>query len=608
MKLRTASSAACLAVTLLAMGGGASRAATTLDHPSIKASVDLSEVTFLYHLATAPGSDGGNVTIQVFLQNLDTGEYEKVQPLDPAGAPLKLALVPDGSDNTGSFTVTMPVGRYGAGRAVLFAAGSNFTKTLVSFKVPPLNITVKTNAKRVTAPVIELDLHAVQAPGPDGKLHVPYTVKYPTGYSAVKNGFWVMAKGKGSFKQEFAKTSAARHHTDASDDYQQIDGELIADMPAEPGVYTANVGLFDGNWKLIQWIYPGVDFDKGDWIVRADPARYPSIEQAMAPGKAPFFLGGNFGNAIASIGSAANDSPVYYKLLRATAGLTILRENFDPQRYEAEVLYRKKVAQIVENMLSAGVVPCLAPQDMPPGASLDVRAAKLESVVKRLAADFAGKPVIIDVLNEPHQYASWALWKPVAVRLARAVKSVNPKAFVVVESEGFAEDMSGASESPIGEGLVDLYGWHSYHSSVADLPKKAGHGIPVWLEEYHSTSAAFHAALTDIPNLKGVAAWAWTTPGQDGLPLVKSVDGAQLTLSPDGEKITAYYRQWRDGQTLSAGGGDVAETPPSAPTPRPAAGDGGTPSPKTGLTVEQVREIARQVYLEMSKKSKTGKK
>ncbi|BDI30981.1 hypothetical protein CCAX7_30320 [Capsulimonas corticalis] len=581
------------------------RAATTLVSPSLQASVDLSEVTFTYKLATAAGSDGGNVNIQIFLQNLDTGKYVTLSPREVNGTPIKIPLLPDGSDNTGTFQVTAPIGRYGGGKVVLFAEGSSFTKPVATFTVPPMNFTVKTDAVRVTAPTLTVDMQAVQAPATDGKLHVPYTVKYPANFTNTKNVFWVMIKGKGVFKQQYAKMTQAVHKTEKGDEFEQINGEFIVDMPAQPGVYNANLGLFDANWKMYQWVYPGVDFDQGDWVVRADPSHYPNITHALTPGKAPFFLGGNYGNAIATIGSAANDTPTFFKLLRAEAGLTVLRTNFDPERYEAETLYRKKVSQIVENMLSAGVVPCLSPQDMPPGASLEERAAKLEVVDKRMATDFAGKPVIFDVLNEPHEYTTWAQWKPVAVSLARAVKAANPKAFVVVESEGFAEDMSAASESPIGEGLVDLYGWHSYHASLAELPKKAGHGIPVWLEEYHNTGAAFHAELPKIPNLKGLAAWAWTTPGQDGLPLVKSVNGAELTLSASGEKIAAYYRHWRDGETVSADA-DVADASPVTPAPPAGGYSGGIPPPQSGLTVEQVREIARQVFVEMSKKQ--GKK
>jgi len=40
------------------------------------------------------------------------------------------------------------------------------------------------------------------------------------------------------------------------------------------------------------------------------------------------------------------------------------------------------------------------------------------------------------------------------------------------------------------------------------------------------------------------AAWAWTTPGQDSIPLVKSVNGAELELTEDGAAIEGWQESW----------------------------------------------------------------
>ena len=48
-------------------------------------------------------------------------------------------------------------------------------------------------------------------------------------------------------------------------------------------------------------------------------------------------------------------------------------------------------------------------------------------------------------------------------------------------------------------------------------------------------------------------AWAWTTPGQDVLKLVQSVNGASLRLSPTGEALREDYAAWRRGESIRAG-------------------------------------------------------
>ena len=157
-----------LAATLLALGTPSAPAATTLDHPSIKATVDLGEATFFWKIPTAPGSDGGNVTIQIFLQTSTPANTPWSCRATPPGRRSSWALVPDGSDNSA------PSRR--PSRRPLWRRESNTVRRRQQLhqnrrhvQIPPLNLTVKTDAKRVTAPVLTPDLHGVQAPGPDGK-------------------------------------------------------------------------------------------------------------------------------------------------------------------------------------------------------------------------------------------------------------------------------------------------------------------------------------------------------------------------------------------------------------------------------------------------------
>ncbi|BDI33372.1 hypothetical protein CCAX7_54230 [Capsulimonas corticalis] len=544
----------CLAPSLRAQS-----AAVTLSKTNVTATADFAAATFTIEADTALGSAGGNYNVQLFLQNQDTGAYVTVNP----GPSVTAAIYPDGSVNTFSFTQALPPGHYGAGKGTLFPAGTNYSgKGAIDFAIPSTNLVISTNHLRVTAPVMTI---GAPAAGADGKLHVPFTLQEPV---AGAQDVWAMVKGSGGFAQIYvhkplaagAKPAAGALYlapaTVAGDSIESLAGEFVTALPARAGIYNLQGGVFNTAWtQLGAWIYPGADFEigGGSWIVKADPSAYPSVAAALAPlpGRS-FFLGGDFGNAIATKGAAANDTVGNFKLLKAS-GLKVLRFSFDADKYLGSALYQHRVDQDVQNMLAAGVIPEIGPQDMPSGGS-----SALQQLDTQLATTYKGMPVILCILNEPHGYATWAAWKAVAAPIAQAIKGIDPQTTVVVDAEGYSKDMTAASADPIDG--VDFYGWHAY-LPASQLTAKAGQGIPVLLEEYNDGSPQFHQALQTIPNLRGVMAWAWTIKGvEDSIGLVKSVDGASFTPTDTGAAILGYYASWIAGQDVAAPAATVPVT------------------------------------------------
>ncbi|MEO7716341.1 MAG: cellulase family glycosylhydrolase [Capsulimonas sp.] len=523
--------------------------AQTFSKTSVSAAADFATASISVELDTAPGSAGGNYNLQLFLLNLDSGKYVTVNP----GPSFIAAIYPDGSVNKFTVSAVLPVGHYAGGKGTLFPAGTNYSgKGAIDFHIDDLALMIATDHVRVTAPYMTLGAPVV---GSDKMLHVPFTVREPV---AGAQDVWAMAKGTGGFQQLYVNKPitttpvAGKLYltpvSEAGDNILQCKGEFKFSPPAAGGIYNLQGGVFNTGWtQLGAWLYPGADFEigGGSWVVKANPATYPSRAAALTPlPSRSFWLGGNFGNAIASKGVAANDTVGYFKLLKAS-GMTVQRFSFDADKYLSLPLYQHRVDQDVQNMLAAGVVPVIGAQDMPAGG-----VSALKTLDTMLAATYKGAPVILNVLNEPHMYASWAAWKADAAPIVDAVKAIDPDMLVVVDGEGYSKDMTGASADPIAG--VDFYGWHAY-LPASELAAKAGRGIPVLLEEYNSADPAFHQALQTIPNLRGVMAWAWTIQGvEDSIGLVKSVDGASFTPTDTGAKILGYYSTWIAGKDVSA--------------------------------------------------------
>jgi hypothetical protein len=265
--------------------------------------------------------------------------------------------------------------------------------------------------------------------------------------------------------------------------------------------------------------------------------------------------GGNYGNAVCWSIAPANNSPEYFNQLKAL-GLRFVRINFHPDRYFETELYRNVVDQFVQNVWSAGLYPIISPQDFATASSEEGRVEKTVQLLKLLATRYKGQPVWYHVLNEPFLFPTWARWKPVAIRLVRTIRAIDPDAFVIVPFEGSATDGRAAALDPIQGVHVDLYDGHAY-MNAKDISVRYGPaiqaGLPVIIGEYGGTTGAYmrqmDAALQQLsPGLMAVAPWAFTVPDQDSIPLIESVSAEGLKFTPAGQVVADDFAEWNAGR------------------------------------------------------------
>lgn len=522
---------------------------------TISATADLGTVTLTF---SAPSSDlagSGNLTPQVYLHDAGSGAWVQASP----GGTVP---VYPGGDASGSLTCSgVPAATYDQARLILF--GPNWQSCLDVTE--PISLTVQTTEVRLTGAVMTLGTPAVQA---DGQLHCPWTITYPAGMSLpASSGVWVMVKGGPVFAQAWAHLDFAQPASDPWQKEMQLSGELDCAAPAN-GIYNIQGGMFDSSWKSYgAWVYPGATFEVGgaSWISRCDASKRPSVEAAFAPaGMCPWSIGGDVGNysCFGAWGSYGNYGDVgYYRLLAASVGCTWMRENFDPDRYASDQTYRDIIRSHVEAMWQAGIVPVLAPQDEPQGGTIAARDAALTSLDAQIARDYSDAPdsIILEVCNEPHEHPAWSGdWKTEATVALQAMRAADPQGHYWCPLEGLSKSAASAAGDPLRAGACDAYDLHAYLSAgqlVGAVPRDGTAGtssIPVVVGEYHDTTAAFHQALLRLPNVVGIGAWAWGEAGQDGLALVASQQGAALTLTADGQALSAIYQDLRSGTPMPA--------------------------------------------------------
>jgi hypothetical protein len=232
-----------------------------------------------------------------------------------------------------------------------------------------------------------------------------------------------------------------------------------------------------------------------------------------------------------------------------------MRVNFNPNRYPGERLYQDVVDQVVQNVWSAGMYPILCPQSLPDGSTLDQQVERGQGVVEAMARKYRGAPVWMEICNEPHEFGSWLAWKPVATRYVRAIRAIDPGAFVIVPFEGYGKDGRAAAKDPIRDVDVDLYDGHAY-VAPADVPRLFGPavnaGLPMLIGEYGGGAdylTHLDAALERLsPGLLAAAPWAFTVKGEDLLPLVEGSDGDGVRFTPAGRAIVEDYALWDSGR------------------------------------------------------------
>ncbi|HZU76822.1 MAG TPA: cellulase family glycosylhydrolase [Dehalococcoidia bacterium] len=406
---------------------------------------------------------------------------------------------------------------------------------------------------------------------------IPALVKVPAGYSAPDNGLWAMAKGDAGFSQVWAALKNAQASQDPQNPFERIPVQFTL-KSVKPGLWNEQFGLFTNQWgNPLAWIYPGMDFEVGgdSWEHKAPADRIPprlrvehgrfvtasgTVHRFYADDPAgssavTFLRGGNYGNALDWTLTPALNTPGYFTLL-GDMGCHFVRVLFSPDRYLSETAYTHAVDQVVQNIWAAGLYPLIAPQDLPQGDTLEARAAGGLKVVQALAEKYKGRSVWLEVCNEPHEYGAWAAWKPVAERYVKAIRAIDPDAFVVVPFEGWSKDGRAAARDPITDVAVDLYDGHAYvdPAQVSELfgtPARAG--LPVLIGEYGGGAdylRKMDLALQRIPRLMAIAPWALTVKGQDSMPLIADGSTAVLRFTPAGQVIADDYARWDAGKKV----------------------------------------------------------
>ena len=547
----------------------------TITNPFLTASADLGIASFNGTLTSATGA---NVNLQLYVEQTDRSPATYLfVPVAVNNVPTTLSMFP-GMANPVNFTVPLPKGTYGQVRVIGFVAGTNFSQVAFDIFLPSLNLTVTTSNTRIVMPVIDDGSIVIDETSADGKLHVKFNIKYPLAFTDQYSAFWVQEDYP--FTQVWFPFSGAKHATDPLDNYELLPCELVTPMPAA-GVYTPSFGVFDYNWNKEEWDYRPITYEVGggSWVQKADSTKYPKISEALAlVGKAPYAILGNLGN-FDIFGDFIENTVGIFSLLKA-AGLASLRVNFDQDKVRQDVVHQHKLDSLVQNMLSAGIVPCIAPQDLchaDDGLMAD-RIANHTQLVQWMATTYKGVPVILDPLNEPHDFPTWTAWKPVLESFLTAMRAIDTNAFLCAPLEGYSESGAAANLDPLPTGLANIYTGHSYHSSPAQLAAAYGGNLPTWIQEYHSTDSAFHLALAAMPNIKAISAWAWCKTGEDNLNLISAINGAVIDYTADGQALLALYAQLKAGTAVSVPVVNPPVPPGSPPTTGspPATGSGST--------------------------------
>ncbi len=565
--------------------------ALKLSKVKIEAKADLGEATFRYEFTSENRSE--NVAIQIFARRTDIKtkeQYDVIVPVNADGSPLILQLF-KGLETDGSFILPLPKGDYGNIRLIFFQCsdGKNpdYSKTVYDSNHdsanPSLNLKLKilTTQKRVLGLTLDLTTKQVEIkPGQNGAsvIFISADVKLPKSLKG-QAGYWAMAKGSAGFSQVWINPALAIPGGDQLDDYLKIPIKFEI-KEVKPGISSLDFGLFPQNFeKPLQWIQDGVSLEIGgdSWIKKAPVNRIPPrllvknqkfqtlsgkpydfySDNPSGKKAVGFVRGGNYGNAVVWTINPLLNSPGYFTLL-GEMGCKYLRFCFNPDRYLAEEMYRHVVDQIVQNIWAARIYPLLCPQDLPAGDSLDQRIAKGKKVAELMAIAYKGKSVWLEILNEPHDFKTWKKWKPIAVQYVKAIRAIDPDAFVVVPFEEWSKDGRSASKDPISDTRVDLYDGHAYlePKEVAERYQSAiAAGLPTLIGEYGGLNGEYlremNLAIQNLPvSPMASGPWAFTIYGQDKLALVQDGGSASLKMTPAGQSVRDDYANWDAGKKI----------------------------------------------------------
>lgn len=590
------------------------------------ATVDLGEVNFAFKITGSSKPIDAN-SLQVYMRrnfkNADGSagvKWDLHEAKDSSGNNIKFNIFPN-DIQTYSFSIKPEIGFYDRFRFIFFGAGWTI---LADQMAASGNFEVVTKQIRVKKPFIEVYGNLAENPAPDGKLHIPFRIKYPAKTWVPNGGWWAMAKGGGNgaslFRQVWVKyanrvgdnvtiagnTQVAEGH----DNYWYNDGEFILDIPENVGLYNLQFGLFDGNWKdPYNWIWPGFDFEVGGdaWVTVCPPDRLPprlrvkNGQFVRLDGRPYDFYagtkggdaikavrGGNWGNAYGWTKTPALNKSGFFGSL-SYMGLKWCRFLFNPDWYTEDITYRHRVKDSIGKILVGGLYPLVGPHNLHVNVnSIAERNEKFLELCEMVANDWKGMPIMYAIASEPKELTGgWAECKPLWEEAARRVRAIDPDAFIIVPTKGYSKtDTTDEANNLIDPDLVDAYSWHPYvkpDNVYAWLRPLLEKNVGVIIEEYGCGALTWQKSLNVemqkmsklYPNLLAFAHWAWTIKGQDGCYMIENGNVANLVLTDTGEMHKSHIQKWNNGEF-------IAETGTIEPPPDGGSGGIGNTNPDDG--------------------------
>lgn len=513
------------------------------------------------------------------------------------------------------FVTKLPLGRYSAARCIFFKAGFAIQADQGA-SVTPFEIV--TTQIRIKKPLIEVDNSKVENPTADGKIRIPFVIKYPAETVTPSFGWWAMAKGAMGFKQKWVKYASKDSSgkivrdpntkvAEGPDPYWYNEGEFLFDTPEKSGIFNMQYGLFDNAWKeTYHWVWPGTDIEVGgdSWIVKCPPHKLPprlrvkNGQFVTLDGKPyNFYAGTTGGDAItalrgASWGNAygwtttpALNKSGFFGSLRYL-GHRFCRFLFNPDWYSEDPVYRHRVLDSIHKILLGGLYPLVGPHNLHVDIKNNAdRDQKFLDLCAMVAEDWKGLPVMYAIASEPKELTGgWAECKPLWEKAARIVRSIDPDAFIIVPCKGYSKTITTDEAADLlDRDLVDAYSYHPYHAANLALPNMKpllDTGVGVIIEEYGCGQVAWQKSMNvemqrlsrQYPNLLAFATWAWTSKGQDSCYMVEDGNLAEIALTAAGAMHAEDIAAWDRGELIDENG---AVTPPPV-TPPPVTDGGNT--------------------------------
>jgi hypothetical protein len=521
-----------------------------------------------------------------------------------------------GETQTFNFDIsTFDVGKYDSFRFIFF---TYHWTVLADQMAENVSFEITTKQKRVKAPFVEILTNKIQDPASDGKLHIPYIIKMPAKTFTTWGGWFLLAKGSSMFQQPwiaYARKDGANvlpdgatKVADGPDPYWYSEGEIVFDYPNVSGIHNLQFGLFDYNWKMQNWVWPGINIQVGgdSWVTKCPDSKLPprlrvSDGQLVKLDGTPYNIyqgttganaitairGGNYGNQYLWSEAPDYNRTGYFSSLKFL-GHKFLRFLFNPDKYIADHIYRNRIQDTIGKMLTAGCHVIVGPQHIPTGNDLYEKSEAFYKLIELMANNWKGLPIWVCLTNEPNDIGDWSLCKPILQKAATIYRSIDSDAFLICPTSKWSkENTTPEANDLIDSQLVDAYAYHAYNDAASVIPNLKpilDKGVAVIVEEYGCGDVEWQKGINIemqklsklYPNLIGFATWAWTRAGEDACPMVEDGNLANVKLTAVGQMQAKDMQIWDSGNFINEGNVQPAPQPTPQPTPQPEP----TPQPQ----------------------------